>query len=91
MGKKSLYHKEDFMLPNGRPDFGKLRLALEAENPSPEEMKEVAEKLAKEHGKSMDDVLVECIRSGELSESETAEAMEMLGQMPLSSCSDSKN
>ena len=77
------------MLPNGDPDFDKLRLALEAENPSPEEMREVVAKMSIEHGKSMDDVLIVHIRSDELSESETAEAMEMLGQMPLSSWSDS--
>jgi len=91
MTKKTSYRKEDFMLPNGDPDFDKLRRALNAANPSPEEMQEVAAKRAREYGKSMDDILIECIRSGELSESETAEAMEMLGQMTLSSWSDSTN
>ncbi len=74
------------------PEGREVLLRTMRANPvSKEELQETAAKLAREYGKSMDDVLVECIRSGELSESETAEAMEMLGQMPLSSCSDSKN
>ena len=44
MTKKTLYRKEDFMLPNGDHDVDKLVLALEAENPTPEEMKEFVPK-----------------------------------------------
>ena len=91
MTKNTSYRKDDFLLPDGTPDIDKLRQSLEAANPSPEEMLEVAERAAKKSGKSMDDLLIEFIRSGELSESETAEAMEMLGQMPLSRRSDVTN
>lgn len=45
---------------------------------SKEELKEIEAKLARKHGKSMSDILIECIQSGELTESEMAEAMEML-------------
>ncbi len=91
MTKNTSYRKDDFLLPDGTPDIDKLRQALEAANPSPEEMLELAERAAKKSGKSMDDILIECIQSGELTESEIAEAMEMLGQMPLSRRSDVTN
>ena len=58
---------------------------------SVEEMKETAATFARKHGKSMDDLLVGLIQSGELSESDKAEAMDMLGQMPLSRRSDVTN
>ncbi len=62
--------------PEGR---GVLLRAMGA-NPVPkEELKEIEAKLARKHGKSIDDILIECIQSGELTESEIAEAMEMLG------------
>lgn len=58
---------------------------------SKEELQETAAKLARAHGKSMDDALIECIQSDELSESEKTEALKMLGQMPLSWYSDVTN
>ncbi len=74
------------------PEGREVLLRTMRANPvSKEELQETAAKLAREYGKSMDDVLIECIQSNELSESEKAEALEMLGQMPLSSWSDSTN
>lgn len=61
--------------PEGRD--GLLR-AMRANPVSKEELKEIEAKLARKHGKSMTDVLIECIQSGELSELEIADAMEML-------------
>jgi len=89
--KKTLFRKEDFMLPDGSIDQEKLRREFEAADIPLKDLQEAAAKLAREYGKSMDDVLIECIQSNELSESEKAEALEMLGQMPLSSWSDSTN
>ena len=81
----------DYKLPDGSIDFEKFRRDFEAADISPEDMRAKMEARAKITGKGMNDIVIECIRSGELSESETADAMEMLGQMPLSSSSDSTN
>jgi hypothetical protein len=88
---KTLFRKEDFMLPDGSLDHEMLRREFEAANIPLKDLQETAAKLAKKHGKSMNDVLVECIQSDELSESEKAEALKMLGQMPLSWYSDVTN
>ena len=55
-----------------------LLRTMQASPVSKEELKEIEAKLARKHGKSMSDILIECIQSGELTESEIAEAMEML-------------
>ncbi len=70
--------EDDYKLPDGSIDFEKLRRDFEAADISLEDLQEAAAKYARKYGKSMDDLLIEFVRSGELSESEIAEAMEML-------------
>ena len=62
--------------PEGR---GVLLRAMRANSVPKEELKEIEAKLARKHGKSITDVLIKCIQTGDLSESEIANAMGMLG------------
>jgi hypothetical protein len=82
MSEKIAFRTEDFMSPDGSIDIEKLRRHLEAADISLEELQEKLAERTKKAGQSLDDILVECIQSGELSESDIAEAMEMLGGAP---------
>ena len=68
----------DYKLPDGSIDFEKFRRDFEAADISPEDMRAKMEARAKITGKGMDDLLIEFIQSGELTESEIAEVMELL-------------
>ena len=47
-----------------------------------EQMQATQDRLARETGKSMNDIVIEIIRSGELDDVQMAECMEMIGTFP---------
>ena len=74
--------EDDYKLPDGSIDFEKFRRDFEAADIPLKDLQEAAAKYARKYGKSLDDILIEFIQSGELTESEISESMEMLGGAP---------
>lgn len=75
-------YMDAFRLPDGSLDADLLGAVLDAADIPPEKWRAAVDRAAERHGKSLDDLTIEWIKSGELSEADTRDAMEMLGTMP---------
>jgi hypothetical protein len=60
--------EDDYKLPDGSIDIERFRRDFEAADISLEQLQEAAAKMARKHGKSLDDIVVELIQSGKRAE-----------------------